>query len=391
MLFCYATPEKRDYYPAYHPRNPLNYLRKRLLILGKEWVLTQKRRYPVLPLKKLKQAISQEIGDLFPLQSPSYTFQITRQTESFLEVTLFAWEKTLEDELRRDFPFTHLIPEELFYTAKEPTLFILKRGEKFLIIATSHHLFLNSLFLQKEPAYEDISLFLKSLGEPTFKRVYAIGLSEDLILKILPDAYKPLLVVKKTPFELLSEILPNLSLKNFRSMPRFEIDLSYFLLQSSRFFIMVIIALQMNLLFSYWEYKKAISSLKEKNKTLEIEIRKYIAPITSKKSEEGSKDEERLKALEELKEELKGLEVKGTPHPLLPLNELSRLLPDGSRLERFSLREKNLELFLEAKDIFEVLTLMRKNPFFSEFKLSGTPLYDSRKQIYRFRLEVKLK
>jgi len=391
MIICYATPEKLEYYPFFNPKNPLNYLQKRLLILGKEWVLSLRKRYPPLPVSQLKRAISQEIEDLFPLKNPSYTFQIFRKGETFIEVNLFSWEKALEDELRSKFPFSHLIPEELFFSAKEPTLFLLKRDSKFLLIASSNKLFLNSLFFQEIPSKEEVFLFIKSLGEISIKRVISVGISKEEILKILPEDLKPYLILKNRPFDLLPEILPHLSLKDFRQKKKLEFDFSSIVLEASRLFLMVVIALQVNLLFSYFEYKRAIDQLKEKNKTLDQEVKKILSSVISKEGNFTSQDEERLRALEELKEEVKDLERKGVSHPLFYLNELAKVLPDGSRIERFTLKEKSLEIYVEAKDIFEVLSRLRKNPFFSELKLTGTPLFDPYKNLYRFNLKVELK
>jgi hypothetical protein len=391
MIICYATPEKLEYYPFFNPKNPLNYLQKRLLILGKEWVLSLRKRYPSLPVSQLKRAISQEIEDLFPLKNPSYTFQIFRKGETFIEVNLFAWEKSVEEELRNKFPFSHLIPEELFFSTKEPTFFILKRNSKFLLIASSDRFFLNSLFLHETPSKEEVSLFIKSLGELTIKRVIAIGTSKEEILEILPEDLKSYFISKNHPFNLLSEILPNLSLKDFRIKRKLEFNFSHLFLQASRLFLMIIIALQVNLLFSYFEYQRAINQLKEKNEALNQEIKKLISPIISKGGNFTSQDEERSKALEELKEEVRALERKGVAYPLFYLNELAKILPDGARIERFTLKEKSLEVYIEAKDIFEVLSRLRKNPFFSELKLTGTPLFDSYKNLYRFNIRVELK
>ncbi|MCX8042433.1 MAG: hypothetical protein N3A56_08120, partial [Thermodesulfobacteriaceae bacterium] len=62
-----------------------------------------------------------------------------------------------------------------------------------------------------------------------------------------------------------------------------------------------------------------------------------------------------------------------------------------SKIIHFNLNEKKLEVFLEAKDLFEILTNFKKSSYFSEVKLTGSPIVDPRTKVYRFRLEVALR
>ena len=400
MLIYYVTPYEKKLFEIDKKgvkelslrdlKNPLNLFKKKILILGKEWTYFIKKRYPLLSEKELIKALSHEVPDLFSLKNPSWVYSISKKGETFIEVSIFAWEKALAEELKKEFPFGYLIPEELLFSSKEPALFLIKRNEKILLVASEKGQFLNSFFGKAPLTFQDLILFLKSLGEreEKIKKVIAYRIPQEEVLKILPDRLKPYLSVKEDVIKDLSHYIGLLNLKKFRTKEPIKINLEDLMLKTARIFLMGVIALQVNLMLSYWEYSKAISKLKEEIKKLEAQSREILP---AKKTSSFSQDEEKIKALRELEDEFNRLKGDIASYPLQILDELSRLLPDGSRLERFSLKEKKLELSVSAKDLFEVLSTLRKSSLFSDVKLASSPMLNSRTKEYSFRLEIELK
>mgnify|MGYP001773165684 CR=1 FL=1 len=401
MLIYYATPEKKTLFvvgksglkpaPPDILKNPFyRFFRKKILILGKEWTYFLKRRYPPLSERDLKKAISSELPDLISLKDPAWVHFITRRGETFTEVTLVAWDKAYVSELREEFPFSHLIPEELLFLSKEPSLSLVKREEKFLLVASEGGLFLNSLFGKAPLSTEDLLLFLKSLGDfqERVKRVTAYQVSKDEIMKILPEPLKPYLVVKDAPVKEIPELITSIHLKKFRVKEPVKINLEEALVRAGRLFLVGVIALQLNAFLSNWEYERAISRLKKEIKKIDFALQTLTPP---EKAKAYTLDEEKIKALRELEEEFASQKNATPSSPLALLDELAGLLPDGAKIERFSLRERKLEIFVDARDLFEVLSKFRKNPLFSEVKLASSPNLRRSTNTYQFRLEIELK
>lgn len=401
MLIYYVTPEKRALYQikgknltipiSRPPRGLFSLFEKKILILGKEDVYFLKKRYPLLPERELKKAISNEVYELFPLKEPSFLYQIGKKGDTFCEVNLFAWEFSLESSLKKEFPFDYLIPEELLFLFEDLTLSILNKGERHLLVLSQGRKFLNSLLI-KNPTSQDFLLFLKASGvdDKEVKQVISFGGKETEILSLLPQALKPKLKIRGTFEKEFPSLIANLNLKPFKKKREITLNPESILLSTARVFLMSVIALQLNLLFTSWEYDRAIQDLSKELKRLDEPLKKRI-PSSSKELSKIKEDEEKLQALRELKEELEEEKSKGVSDGLILLTEVAKLLPDGSKLNSFSLKEKKLTLSLTAKDFFETLTIFRKSTLCKDLRLTGAPLFDSRNKDYRFSLECELK
>ncbi|MEZ0344824.1 MAG: PilN domain-containing protein [Caldimicrobium sp.] len=399
MLLYYVTPKKRELFKVTKEgiislspqalKNPLYRFQKRVLILGKEWIYYLRRRFPPLSERDLRRALANEIPDLFSLKDPAWVYTVLEKGETYVEVGIFAWEKALSEEIKKEFPFSHLIPEELLFVSKEPALFIIEREEKILLVASEEGRYLNSLLTKPPLSSEDILLLLRTLKDRAekLKKVVAYGITEREVLKVLPENLKPYLTVREDFLKDWPEFLRLLQLKKFTVKEPLTLNLDELLLRAGRLFLAGVIALQVNLLLSYWEYTRAIKNITWEIKQLETKTQ----PLLPKGEESPKLDEEKIKALRELEEEFNNQVNATVIHPLSLLDELARILPDGSKLERFSLKERKLELFVISKDLFEVLTNLRKNPRFSQIRLASSPMFDSRNKIYRFRLELELK
>lgn len=402
MFIYYITSEKKALYKIKRNKvlpstlkilkNPLSFFQKRVLVLGKEWVYFSKKRYPLLPEKELKKAISYDIPELFPLREPSYLFFIGKRGETFLEVNLFAWEKTLAEEIKKDFSFGYLVPEELLFLYDEPTLSILKKGEKALIVLSQNRTFLNSLLIKTPFSPDEVFLFLKSAGLEIseIKKVLVYGFSQRDFMVFIPSELKSKILLKTSLEKDFPFLLKSLNLKFFKLKEEVFLNLEEWLLRCARLFLMAVIALQLNLIFSSWEYNRNIKNLRDELKKIDEKMKKERY-LTQRDSSKAVQDQEKLQALKELKEELYFHKENSVSDGLLILAEVARLLPYGAKLNSFSLKEKKLILNLEAKDLFEVLTNFKKSPYFSNLKLSSAPLVDPKKKNYRFSLECEVK
>lgn len=399
MFIYYLTPEKKSLYKLKGDtlflsslkalKNPFNLFQKKVLLLGKELVYFLKKRYPLLPEKELKKAIFYEVSDLFPLKEPSFIYQIGKKGETFVEVNIFAWEKSFESELKE---FKYVVLEELLFLFEDLTLSILNKGKTSLFVLSRNKKFLNSLLVKNPFALEDVVTFLKSAGFDVkdLQSVYCFGFSQNEILSLLPQDLKPKVYLKGSLEKELPHLLKALNLKSFKIKREFVFNFEEFLLSCARLFLMIVIALQLNLLFSYWEYDRSVKEVSSQLKKVDEFVKEKL-PSFQKGGLSTKEDEERIQALKELKEELSAHKANSVSDGLFLLTEVAGLLPDGSRLSYFSLKEKKLSLSLESKNFFETLTNFRKSSFCKDLKLPSAPIFDSRKKTYRFTLECELK
>jgi len=401
MIIYYLTSEKKGFYLKNNILIPLNLKDKRsflklfhkvLLIIGKEHVLFQKKRFPKLPEKDLKKAIFNMIPEVFPLQNPSFLYQLGKIGETFVEVNLFAWEKALETLSDENLKPTYIIPEELLFIFEEATISIVNKGKTTLLVASQKGQFLNSMLISNPPTSEDFYLFLKAsnLEEKEIKQGLSFGFEEFELSTFLSKELKPKLILKGSFEKELPYLLKNINLKIFKRRRKIPLNLENALLALSRIFLMGVIALYLNLLFTSWEYEKSINELTKELKKLDSALQNKFHNL-SKASSKIKEEAERTQKLQELMLELEPQQAIFLSDALKALSEVANLLPDGAKLNSFDLNENKLRLTIEAKELLETLTIFRKESFCKKFELANTPIFDERKRKYQIVLECTLK
>lgn len=362
-------------------RNPLFYLKKRILILGKEYFFHIKKKYPPLKEKEIVKALSFDIEDAVPITNPQYVFRISERKETYCEVDLFAWQSDTVSEIREKFPYTHIIPEDLIFYSPEPAIFVLPKNQRIYLVATSKEGFIASHIISPQP--EEFNLFLKALGRyaDSLKRIVCYGLEREEVYRFLPEHFRPYLVIKKSLQEDLPLFLQKIKLRDFKLKKPLETD--RILLTSARVFIYILIAIFLNLYFTYHSYNSAIQDTRKKINQFDTELKSF--------EEISRKQTSRALELRQLKQELTKKLDEGVTDLFSILDGIAGCLPDESYITTFELKEKNLSMYVYTKDVFEVMEKLRKLQFVKSVKLASPPSHDKAKKTYSFRVEVTLR
>ena len=128
LLVAYWHKEGLEIYrygnskPVQQDSGPLDQLKpihgsfqKKVLVVGRELLLHQRKRYPPAPKEKLVKALGLEIKGLFPLPDPAYHCQVYESSPTHTTLEIWAWDRGAYSQLKKVFPFDYVIPEDLCY------------------------------------------------------------------------------------------------------------------------------------------------------------------------------------------------------------------------------------------------------------------------------------
>lgn len=358
---------------------------KKILILPKENYLIIKKRFPLLSDKDISNAIKNELIDLYTSNNFSFVWKPLQQGETFKEVAIFAWEKKIETIYNKNFNAKYIIPEDLIFLTKEPTIIVYKRGNSTLIVGSKDDQWKNSLYVTDDLKKDDFEIFLRGLRENIDKfSVKVIGIKKEDLQAILPAFLQPM--IKTVSFEtFISSQLKKIELKHFKIKEEKKINIEKIFIKTTRIFLIIVIAMQINVVLCYLNYQRAI---KEINRKLEdVEKNDQKNKLTLKKAEEIEKEQNFKILIDEVKE----LENSAISSPLTIIADLSKNLSKESRVVSFHLEGKKVTFLVECRDFLETFSKLRKSQIFSEIKLSNPPQLDQKTKLYRFQVEAVIK
>ncbi len=87
---------------------PVKSFGKIVLIVGRDLFLHTRKKFPPASLDDLKKVVNLEIGEMFPLKSPSFFLSVFEKTEAYTLADIWAWDSSGYDDLKRVLPFTHV-------------------------------------------------------------------------------------------------------------------------------------------------------------------------------------------------------------------------------------------------------------------------------------------
>ncbi|MGO9016288.1 MAG: hypothetical protein ACLQF0_15065 [Dissulfurispiraceae bacterium] len=356
---------------------PVKAFGKIVLIVGRDLFLHTRKKFPPASLDDLKKAVNLEIGELFPLKSPSFFLNVFERTEAYTLADIWAWDSSGYDNLKRVLPFTYVLPEDMAFISGEPEISVLSgsAGDAGVshLLAHSKEGFLGMSSFRGRVSRSHIEKLLKAISSHAeeVKRVNLYGGAEAVTA--INDLGFPVVKKETRGYPACLENLSRLDLKQFsvRTEPAFMeyIDVGI------RSVIYLFVAYGISLIVAGRHYDAAISEVKIKTARLTTSMSAVI--VGQKKDYEEAADE--------MKEKLKGW------RPPLPVMEaLAKNLPDKSYVTRMVLNETTLELTLASNDPLAVVKAVGRTDGVKTVKLKGSPSKND-KGLYTFYLTVELK
>ncbi|MBZ0157007.1 MAG: hypothetical protein K8I29_12455 [Alphaproteobacteria bacterium] len=353
---------------------PVRALGKKVLVVGRDLLLHTRKRFPPASEADIRKAVQMEAGELFPLKNPAHCINIFERTETYTSVDVWAWDASGEEKLRRVFPYTHILPEDMAFTSDEPEIAAVCGKESSYLLAYGKNGFLGGSTFRGDLSGRHIEVLLKGISRHAgeIRRVRLCGTAA------LPRGLenRPLEVVqggtKGYPVSL--DFLPRLNLKPFRL--RAEREALPYLGLAARALLSLLLAYGLFLFLSERNYDAAAREVREKIGRLAAGMIVHGA---------GQGNEEDVETIAELKEKRKA----GTS-PLRVMDMLAGHLPGQSVVMRMLLNENLLELTLTTKDPVAVIKALGGAEGVKAVKLKGAPAKDS-KGVYTCALTVELR
>ncbi len=127
---------------------PVKSFGKIVLIVGRDLLLHTRKKFPPASSDDLKKAVTLEIGEMFPIKSPSFSLTVFERTQSYTLADIWAWESSGYDNLKRVFPFTHVLPEDMAFISEEPEISVVAGTEGSLVVGPFNKWLPRSVFIQ---------------------------------------------------------------------------------------------------------------------------------------------------------------------------------------------------------------------------------------------------
>jgi hypothetical protein len=353
---------------------PVQSFGKIVLVVGRDLLLHTRKKFPPASDNDIKKAVTLEIGELFPIKSPSFFLTVFERTETYTLADIWAWDSSGYDNLKRVFPFTHVLPEDMAFISGEPEISAVSGTDVSWLLAHSKKGFLGVSSFRGRVSRAHIEMLLKTVGRQAeeFKRVNLYGGPEavaDMHGFGLP-------VVKKETrgYPACLENLSRLDLKQFsvRTGPAIlgYIDVGM------RSVIYLLVAYSIFLFVSGMHYDAA-------GREVQARIGKMIAGMSA--AVPGQTNQDYAEAAAELKEKLKG-----SRSPLPAMDLLAKHLPENSYVARMVLTDTSMELFAASNSCLGVLKALGNAEDVKTVKLKGSPMKDNKGlDVFNFSVELK--
>lgn len=346
----------------------------KVLVVGRDRLMHIRKRYPPAPKEKLTKAVALEIGEIFPLSKPAFYCRIFRSVSNYVELDIWAWESDAYEKLREIFPFSHVVPEDVLFTAEEPEVGIFQRRDLVHMLAHAKSGYLDSASVPLA-AFDDaqVSRFLFNLVQvgQEIKKIRIYGL-QPFRIKEPPGIM--LVRSEETIYPPCMAGLAHCDLKEFRIrgdyrfVPRSTLVL--------RIGLYLILGYGLLLFLTMKNYDQAATDIRQRIAALD---KKAVALDASRPSVDYT-DVSR-----EINEKLQ----KGQ-QPLGILNMLAQTLPEGSFINRMVLTENLLELSLSSKEPLTVIKLLGNGKTVKKVAVKGAPSRDGATGRFNFAVTMEL-
>ncbi len=350
----------------------------KLLIVGRERLMHMRKRYPPAPKEKLIKAVSLEIEGLFPFTKTEFYCRIFRSISNYSELDIWAWEADSYDNLRKVFPFDHVIPEDLFFVFApgEPELRIFQHRGIVHMVANGKEGILDSTSVPLA-GFDDsqIGRFLVNLNQmgEDVKKITIYGLSQ---FRISDSSGLEVVHEEERIYPPCLERIAQVNLGEFKTRREFRFT---HILQPARLMricIYPVLGYGLMLFLTARDYDQASSK-----------IRPQIAAMDKKTVAANSSQPERdySDVAREIDARLKKV---GMTFKMLTM--LAQRLPEGSFVNRIMMTEDTLELFLSSKDPLEVVRSLERSEMVKKVMIKGAPNKDRNTGLYTFAMALEL-
>jgi hypothetical protein len=348
----------------------------KVLILGKEVSFYTRKKYPALSNKDLGNAVRIDVGDIFPLKEPSYTFKVRERAETYLLVDVWAWPRSIESEAAKCFPYTHVIPEDMAFLSQRPELTLFK-GQNGITHAVAHDSegFVGAFsFANRTPGEQQLNLFLKNVSGIAQINVYdrkALDVAERL----------------KTRFGAAVRIVDNVewpaSIEGARSIQLKGYGAGLHEDYLARLAFPLRIGLYMALgcaLMLYVTDRNYTSALGEMESRIERLSKDTKAVATTMKRRDETGDAKKIAE-----------KVKGNRTPLAAMEVMATYLPEDAYVTRMVVNETGIDLSFSAKEPLKVIKSLSGAEPVKTVKLQGSPSKNNVTGRYNFVLHMEMK
>ena len=389
LLVAYWHKEGLEIYrygnnkPVRQASGPLDQLKpihgsfqKKVLVVGRELLLHQRKRYPPAPKEKLVKALGLEIRGLFPLSDPAYHCQISESSPTHTTLEIWAWDRGSYSQLKKVFPFDYVIPEDLCYAAEIPEVEGLPiPGPDPRFGPCGPEVSGRGLLSRPKKMAGEIPLerFLQAIGRHRgeIKRITFYGAGPFPFKS--PEGAEVSRAAERD-YPLCLDFLPRIDLKEYKEKREFHFGLRWDLL--CRVAIYLILGYGLVLYAVAEKYDQAIEESRKKTKGIEERI-----TVKGPQGKMGDYSE----VVGEINERLKA-----RPSPLRVMNTIAGKLPAESTVNRMVLNENNVELVIASKDPIAVVKALGSGEGIKNVRLKGAPAKVSSTEVYNFTLLVEL-
>lgn len=344
---------------------------KKVMIVGRDVLLHTRKRYPPTTSENIAKAIRMDIKEIFPLKDPAFYFKIFEKTTTYSLVDIWAWDCSNYKEIRRAFPFTHVLPEDAAFMSDEPEITIFENRGLQHLIAHCKDGFLGGLSL-KGLTDKGFETFLRSLGRSAngIKRI-RLYINKS---RLNPPEALPIVHEDQKEHPPCLKDIERLNLKVFSSTTEMPFTLN--VESVVRVIIYSLIVYSISLFFTGRNYENSIK---------ETLVR--LGTLTDELSDEGPSWglDNNSDVINKLREKWK---LRASP--LAVMDILAKSIPDGSYITRVTLNENRLNLSLSSKVPLDVIKDLSMAECVKSVKLKGTPSKVRKSDSYNFLLSLEL-
>lgn len=351
---------------------PLTGWGKKILIVGKDMLLFTRKRFPPTTSENIAKAIKMDIKEMFPIKDPAFSFKIFEQTATYSLANIWAWDCSNYEEIRKIFPFTHILPEDATFMSEEPEITVFEENGLKHLVAHNRDGFLGGLSLRNftDKGFET---FLRSLGRyaNNIKTIRSYISEKQLNF---PATFQIVHEEQKDYAPCLKDVM-SLNLKDFRFSH--EMPFNFNIEQLARVIICCLIAYSISLFIAGRNYESAINETKAKIIDLKNELPMEL------QTDDIYKYSDVISALQKKR--------KTRVDALAIMDILAEFIPEGSYVNKLTLNENRLELNLSSATPIDVIESLSGAKCVKTVRLNGSPAKRRNTLLYTFLLTIELK
>jgi hypothetical protein len=352
---------------------------KKVLVIGRENCLYARKKYPPLSSKSLASAIRVDAVDLFSIKEPAYAYKVFERTDTHMLVDIWAWPRSLEEEIRKVFPYRHVIPEDMAFLSQKPelTLFYGGNGVTHAVLHNSEGFVSALSFADHMLGEQQIALFLrsvkKSVSEIARINVYDQQ-ARDVAEKLSRELRAELRMVEGAKWPASIESVGTLPLKRYGAIPQEEYLTK--LVLSLRVALYLVLAYGFMLYVENQRYNRTLAEIESRIKALSSDTK--VLSTTAK----GRSETDLFKKIAE--------KSRGSRTPLAAMDFLAKCLPEDASVSHMVVSDTGINLSLSAKEPLKVIKGFPEAEPIKTVKLQGSPTKDPAGR-YNFVLQLEMK